>query len=126
MISSLGTTIRRGAGVLAAAGALVLGATGVANASWHGATVGGWSTGGVNLRDCYNPTVQLPPSTSCTYVKTVAPGTSVHVVCQRAGQNISGNNVWDYIVYPGGEGFMADYYVNTGHANWIPGIDICQ
>ncbi|MDX8031417.1 hypothetical protein SK803_14415 [Lentzea sp. BCCO 10_0856] len=38
-------------------------------------------------------------------------------MCQRSGQNIYGNKLWDYIVYSGGEGFMSDYYVNTGHAN---------
>jgi hypothetical protein len=92
-------------------------------ASWQLATVG---NSGVNVRDCYHPTVQLPPSTNCTYQAALSAGTSVHIVCQRAGQNIGGDSVWDYVTYPGGEGFAADYYIYTGYANWIPGIDICS
>jgi hypothetical protein len=53
-------------------------------------------------------------------------GTAVHIVCQRSGQNINGDAVWDYVTYSGGEGFAADYYINTGYASWIPGIDICS
>jgi hypothetical protein len=115
---------------VAAAGALALGTADVANAtvqSWYPATVGGANSGGgVSLRDCYHPSVHLPPSTSCTYVKTVPTGTAVNIVCQRAGQNISGDPVWDYVVYSGGEGYMSDYYLFTGHDNWIPGVDVCQ
>ncbi|HCT80666.1 MAG TPA: hypothetical protein DGT23_29685 [Micromonosporaceae bacterium] len=98
-----------------------------AQASWYAATVGSWTPSpGVSLRDCYHPSVNLPPNTGCTFVKSIPAGTSVRIVCQRAGQSIFSNNVWDYVVYPGGEGFVSDYYMNTGYANWIPGIDICQ
>ncbi|MFD5065605.1 hypothetical protein [Streptomyces sp. NPDC058394] len=121
----------RGLGVTGAAFALgfasLAGATGAAAAtpgpaSWYAAAVG---SSGVNVRDCYHP-VQLPPSTSCTYQTALSAGTGVHVVCQRSGQNIGGDAVWDYVTYPGGEGFVADYYINTGYSSWIPGIDICQ
>lgn len=118
----LGRTIA----VAAAAVGIVAASAGSASASWVSATVGGYSTGGVSLRDCYHPTTQLPPSQNCTYIRTVAPGTPVHVVCQREGQNIYGDPIWDYIVTPNGEGFMADYYVNTGYPGWIPGIDHCS
>jgi hypothetical protein len=96
---------------------------GPAMASWYPATVG---ASGVNVRDCYHPTVKLPPSTNCTYLTTLSPGTSVNIVCQRTGQNIGGDNVWDYVVYSGGQGLAADYYINTGYPSWIPGIDTCQ
>ena len=115
--------------------ASMLGVTGPASAeeggqvgvqSWHPATVGGGSSGGqVALRDCYHPVVQAP-STSCTLVKYVPTGISVHVVCQRSGQNINGNAVWDYVVYPGGEGYMTDYYLITGYNGFIPGVDYCS
>lgn len=112
--------------VITAVGAIV-GAATPAQASWHWAEVGWWTPSpGVSLRDCYHPTVQLPPSTNCRYMWALPAYTDVHVVCQRSGQDIYGNNVWDYIVYPGGEGFVADYYMDTGHPSWIPGIDICQ
>lgn len=107
---------------LAAAGA-GLATAHPALASWFTATVG---NSGVNIRDCYHPSVHLPPSTNCTYQTALGRGTSVHIVCQRAGQDIGGDNVWDYVTYSGGEGFAADFYLNTGYANWIPGIDICR
>jgi hypothetical protein len=113
----------RTASVVGVAGAIVAGSGGAAQASWFSASVG---SSGVNVRDCYHPSVNLPPSTNCTYQATLRAGTPVHIVCQRAGQNIYGDNVWDYVTYSGGEGFAADYYINTGYANWIPGIDICQ
>ncbi|MDQ3154559.1 MAG: hypothetical protein M3R63_23485 [Actinomycetota bacterium] len=92
--------------------------------SWHPATVGGYSIGGVALRDCYHPSEQTP-SQDCTYIKTVPSGTAVHVVCQRAGQSIYGNNAWDYVVYSGGEGYMSDYYVITGGDGFHPNIERC-
>jgi hypothetical protein len=113
----------RALSAVGAAGTILVGHVTAASASWDGATVGG---SGVNVRDCYHPSVHLPPSTSCTYQTNLSAGTGVHIVCQRAGQNISGDPVWDYVVYSGGEGFAADYYINTGYASWIPGIDICQ
>ncbi|MFK3979663.1 hypothetical protein ACI2K4_04710 [Micromonospora sp. NPDC050397] len=113
--------------LLLASTGLVGTTAGPASASWYGATVGSWTPNpGVALRDCYHPTVQLPPGTYCTEIRRIPKNTGVHIVCQRSGQNIDGNNVWDYVVYSGGEGFVADYYMNTGHANWIPGVDICS
>jgi hypothetical protein len=119
------------AGLTVAAAALAAGSltAGTASAatmhadSWFAATVG---ASGVNVRDCYHPTTQLPPSTNCTYQTTLSAGTSIHVVCQRSGQNIGGDPVWDYITYSGGEGYVADYYINTGYSSWIPGIQICS
>ena len=38
--------------------------------------------------------------------------------------------MWDYVVWEGGsgrpEGFAADWNINTGYANWIPGVDRCS
>lgn len=100
-----------------------MGTASAASASWYGASVG---ASGVNIRDCYHPSTQLPPSTICTFHASLSAGTAVHIVCQRSGQNINGDAVWDYVTYSGGEGFAADYYINTGYASWIPGIDICS
>lgn len=124
-----GKRMLRTAGALGIAIPLMIGGAGVASASWHNATVGGGNTApdGVALRDCYHPTLQLPPSTNCTLLKRVAPGTPTHVICQRTGEEISGNNLWDYVKFSdNSEGFMADYYVITGHPGWIPGIDVCS
>lgn len=114
----------RALSVTGVAGAVLAGTVTAAQASWVSAYP--WSTAGVNIRDCYHPSVNLPPSTNCTYQTWLPQNTPMHVVCQRAGQNIYGDNVWDYVTYSGGEGFAADYYVHTGYASWIPGIDICQ
>ncbi|ROO50927.1 hypothetical protein EDC02_5788 [Micromonospora sp. Llam0] len=122
--------LRRVAATIALALVSVTGLVGLsaapAAASWHPASVGYWTENpGLSLRDCYHPTVQLPPSQNCTFIKYLPRYTNVHVVCQRSGQNIYGNNVWDYVVYSGGEGFVSDYYMDTTHPSWIPGIDIC-
>lgn len=118
----------RGTGVAALAGGLLVTAVGPAQASWQSATVYNPdnSTPYVYVRDCYHPSTNLPPNTTCTYQTTLYNGTPVHVVCQRSGQTINGDSVWDYIVYNGGEGFATDAYINTGYSSWIPGIDICQ
>lgn len=122
-----GKRMLRIVGALSIAFPLMIGGAGVASASWHNATVGGSTAGGAALRDCYHPTAQLPPSTNCTFIKRVAPGTPTHVICQRAGQDISGNNLWNYVKFAdNSEGFMADYYVDTGHPGRIPGIDECR
>ncbi|MEU8112726.1 hypothetical protein [Micromonospora sp. NPDC048947] len=126
---STSTRIRRAAVAVglavAAAGAGVVVPATAAQASWFAATTG---SSGVTIRDCYHPTNQSP-STSCTYVAFVPAYTPVRIVCQRSGQNIGGDPVWDYIVWEGGsgrpEGFASDYYINTGYANWIPGVSGC-
>jgi hypothetical protein len=124
---SLRVQARRVAAVLCVAGALAAGAITAADAttaSWQPATVGGGSSGGsVTLRDCFHP--PQTPSVNCGPVTQVPTGTSVHIVCQHAGQNIGGDNVWDYVSFPGREGYMSDYYMITGYANWIPGIQVC-
>lgn len=94
-----------------------------AMASWQSANIGNTA---VSLRDCYHPTKAPQPSQDCTFLKYVPAGTAVHIVCQHSGQNIYGDPVWDYISYSGGEGYVADYYVYTGYANWIPGVDVCN
>jgi hypothetical protein len=119
-------TLRRGA--MAAAAAVAVGLSTLvgaspAHASWYGATVG---NSGVNVRDCYHPSKAPQPGTSCTYQTFLGSGTGVHIVCQHSGDNIGGDNVWDYVTYNGGEGYVADYYIYTGYSNWIPGVDVCN
>ncbi|MGH3702478.1 MAG: hypothetical protein ACRDQY_24130 [Pseudonocardiaceae bacterium] len=123
-----GKRMLRTMGALSAAFTIMIGGAGVASAaSWHDVTVGSYTEDGVVLRDCYHPTVQLPPSTNCTFIKRVPPGTSTHVICQRVGQDISGNNLWDYVKFAdNSEGLMADYYVDTGHPVRIPGVEECR
>jgi hypothetical protein len=117
----------RGVAACSVTAALVTMAATPAHASWQAATTG---ASGVNIRDCYHPTVQLPPSTNCTLRVAVPAHTGVRIVCQAAGQSIDGNPVWDYVVWEGGpgrpEGFASDYYIDTGSPSWIPGIDICH
>jgi len=117
-------TIAGTALVMLLAAATVLTGAAPAAASWHQAHVG---NSGVNVRDCFHPQWHVP-STSCTFQAYLAPGTSVHVVCQYfPGQNINGDAVWDYIVYAGGEGYASDWYINTHQESyWIPGIDRCE
>ncbi|MGQ4479349.1 hypothetical protein [Streptomyces sp. SAS_276] len=74
---------------------------------------------GSPVRDCYHP-AQSYPSTSCTYLTTLEGGLAVRLVCQYAGQNYSGHDVyWDYVLYPAtanhgaGQGYTYDYNVNT-------------
>lgn len=77
----------------------------------------------VSVRDCYHPSKQPYPSTSCTYQATLEAGLGVRLVCQYAGQSISGDVYWDYVLYPAtgshgaGEGYVSDWYVNTGVPN---------
>jgi hypothetical protein len=113
------------AGGLALAGisaAVVMNAA-PAMASWQAASIG---NSDVSLRDCYHPSKAAQPSQSCTFIKYVPAGTTVHIVCQHSGQDIYGDAVWDYISYSGGEGYVADSYVYTGYTNWIPGVDVCS
>jgi len=111
---------------LSLAGATIAVSASPAHASWYPAKTGG---SGVTIRDCFHPVVQQP-STSCTYVAFVPANTPVRIVCQHSGQSIGGDPVWDYIVWESGpgrpEGYAADYYINTGYANWIPGVDRCS
>jgi len=63
-------------------------------------------------------------------VSTDSQNSQVESAPHRSGaawspQDIYGDNLWDYVVTSVGEGFMSDYYVNTGYAGWIPGIDLC-
>lgn len=129
--AAAGATARRRSRVPArlaavvAVGATVLSLTAApAHASWHAANVGG---SGVNVRDCYHPTKPPWPGTSCRLQATLAPGTAVHVVCQYVGELVNGDTIWDYIVYPGGEGYAADYYIDT-HTTWyrMPWVDECD
>lgn len=109
-------------GATVTAGVLAIAAQ-PAFASWQPVNIGGTS---VTLRDCYHPSKAAQPSQSCTAIATVPAGTSVHLICQHAGQNIGGDAVWDYVDTPQGQGYVSDYYVYTGYANYVPGVDYCS
>ncbi|MEU1404095.1 hypothetical protein ABZ471_17275 [Streptomyces sp. NPDC005728] len=102
---------------LAAAVAGLTLAAGTPASATQNVTIGSSS---VSVRDCYHPGKQPYPSTSCTYKTTLEAGLAVRLVCQYAGQNISGDSYWDYVLYPAtsnhgsGEGYVSDWYVNTG------------
>lgn len=103
-----------------------------ANASWYLSTVSTRS-GGVNVRDCYHPVNRSSyPSTACTYVTYLAPGTALHIVCQRWGQPVSGpygtTALWDYVVVNVNgrtyEGYATDAYIYTGSNGFV--AEVCR
>jgi hypothetical protein len=117
---------RHAIAVLGAAGSVVALAASPGHASWNSVDIG---SSDVNMRDCYHPL--QTPSTNCNYVTTVPHGTTVHLVCQKAGQTIGDDSVWDYVVWDSNpsrpEGFVADWYVNTHTSSyWVPGVDHCS
>ncbi|WP_333768486.1 hypothetical protein [Streptomyces sp. IBSBF 2435] len=67
--------------------------------------------GSVTLRDCYHPSKQAYPSTSCTAIGTISG--AVRLVCQYPGQSISGDSYWDYVLYGSSQGYVSDEYVKT-------------
>ena len=96
-----------------------------ASASSQTAYIGSSST---NQRDCYHPTKQPYPSTSCKLIQTIPAGTRVSLVCQHEGQIIGNDVWWDYVLTPGGVyGYVSDWYVNTGYSSYrVPGVDYCN
>ncbi|MFF3766688.1 glycoside hydrolase domain-containing protein [Streptomyces sp. NPDC001922] len=50
------------------------------------------------------------PSTTGTVVRSVAPGSSVAVVCQKPGATVGGTSVWDQL---SDGSFVSDHYVST-------------
>jgi hypothetical protein len=51
-------------------------------------------------------------------------GKQVSIQCQVEGQSVAGSTLWDYL--PAQGGYVADAYVDTGHAARIPGIPDCN
>lgn len=52
-------------------------------------------------------------------------GESIEIVCQTAGQSISGNEVWNRIHRTlAFDCYVSDFYTKTGH-KWIPGVPRC-
>jgi len=62
----------------------------------------------VNCRD--------EPKTGSKVVGTWKKGALIGVQCQTRGQNINGNNLWDFVISPNGRTmcWVSDYYVKTG------------
>jgi hypothetical protein len=84
-----------------------------------------------NVRDCYHPW-QPYPNTGCTSQATLEAGLSIRLVCQYAGQTVSGDPYWDYVLYPAtashgaGEGYVSDSLVYTGYASRDSQVPICS
>jgi hypothetical protein len=123
-------------GLLAAAALPALAVAGPAAASVRPnsqiVSIGGTA---VSVRDCYHPSKQPYPSTSCTFQATLEAGLQVTLVCQYAGQSISGDAYWDYVLYPAtashgsGQGYVSDWYVNTGISSAPyrdPNVPLCS
>ena len=113
-------------GAVGAAAAALLAVTATeASASSLPVKIGGTS---VSQRDCYHPSKQPYPSTSCSLMQTIPAGTPVVLVCQEDGQNISGDVWWDYVkTLAGVYGYVSDFYVNTGTSAYrVPGVDYCN
>jgi hypothetical protein len=70
---------------------------------------------GLNVRDA--------PAKNSTRVGWLAEGTAVTVACQTEGDVVGSSNVWDYLAEA--NGYVADAYVDTGYASWIPGVPKC-
>ena len=116
-------------GVVGAAMASLLTAT-AATASASSQTAYISNTTSPAQRDCYHPTKQPQPSTSCKFIQSLPTGLRVSLVCQHEGQTIGDDYWWDYVLTPGGVyGYVSDYYVNTGPAGSpyrVPGVDHCN
>jgi hypothetical protein len=52
------------------------------------------------------------------------PGQAFEAVCQKQGQNVSGNPWWVYITRGDSRGFIASYYVDHPD-NQLPGVPVC-
>jgi hypothetical protein len=94
---------RRAAGVLAAAGALVLlqGATASADGVFQTETA-------VNLRSCTYVD-------SCAVEDTIPKGASITISCWWPGTSVNGDSVWYETHWNGWLGYVSGYYVTTGH-----------
>jgi hypothetical protein len=77
-----------------------------------------FGTGGDGLN------VRAEPGLQSEIVGHLTDGAKVSIGCQQAGDPVNGNPVWDFVV--GEDGFIADRYVWTGHASWIPGVPKCD
>ncbi|MHC3474552.1 hypothetical protein ACYF6T_38475 [Streptomyces sp. 7R007] len=119
---------------IAAAGAVVLAATGAglvtagtAHAAGHGVDYYGvWATH-VNVRKDVPEECSLYPSTTnCpVIVDTVSTPERVYVLCQQLGQTVGGNPYWVWVRTPRGNlGYMASYYTDNP-TNKIDGVPIC-
>ncbi|MEV0456735.1 hypothetical protein [Catellatospora methionotrophica] len=123
-LTGIRKAVRRTAVAAAVAAGVIVASAIPAQASWYAATTGGT---GANLRTCTS-------TTGCSAHGFVPAWTGIRIVCQKQGQSVSGyygtSDLWNYIVWEGGpgrpEGFAADANINTGHAYWIPGIEVCR
>jgi hypothetical protein len=67
--------------------------------------------------------VRALPSKASERVDWLAEGAATTVDCQTVGDWVGNSNVWDYVGDKGG--YVADAYVDSGYASWIPGVPEC-
>ncbi|GMK55138.1 hypothetical protein CspeluHIS016_0201940 [Cutaneotrichosporon spelunceum] len=66
------------------------------------------------------------PSTSARIVTKLQHGQKIVSTCQRAGEKVRGNEVWNNIYVPGrGRCYVSDHYTQTGY-KWIPSSIRCE
>lgn len=80
------------------------------------ATVG--DTGGISLF------VRSDASSGGQVVGRLHQGDTVSIECQVEGENVQGNNVWNYL--PAHGGYSTDVYLNTGHNGRHPDLPLCE
>jgi surface antigen/uncharacterized protein YraI len=113
-------SLRRGVSVLARSVgvAAVAGAVAVLASSAAGAAVGPYlTTASPSLN------VRSGPSTADSSVGSLPYHTSIMIVCQTTGSDVSGSSIWDEIA--AGQ-YVSDYWVNTPNfGTYSPGIPQC-
>ncbi|HVY48813.1 MAG TPA: CHAP domain-containing protein [Minicystis sp.] len=86
-------------------------------AALDGTASGTVATGGDGLH------VRAEPNTSSSILDTIDDGTTVTIGCQIQGDDVGGDDVWDYL--PDYGGYVADEYLLTGFDSYIDGVPIC-
>jgi GH25 family lysozyme M1 (1,4-beta-N-acetylmuramidase) len=77
-----------------------------------------WDTGGIGL------TVRSAASSASDPLTVLDEGTTVQIDCQVFGEQVDGNNVWDYLPEYGG--YAADRYLYTGYDGRHPDLPLCD
>jgi cell wall-associated NlpC family hydrolase len=67
--------------------------------------------------------VRTSASTSGAQIGSLSDGDQVTISCQVKGENIQGNDVWDYV--PAAGGYVSDAFVVTGYDGFVPGSSRC-
>lgn len=60
-------------------------------------------------------TIRSGPGTNYRAIGSLANGQRVEVDCWGTGTSVNGYNIWTRLYSPGGNAWVSDYYLNTGH-----------